>query len=38
MQAGPNPPTYPYLPVGIAVSPVKFAEYLDDYLAEPKKV
>ena len=34
---GPNPLSHPYLPVGIAVSPAKFAEYLDVYLAEPKR-
>ena len=34
---GPNPPTDPYLPMGIAVSSAKFVEYLDDYLAETKK-
>ena len=34
---GPNPPSHPYLPVGIAVSAAKFVEYLDDYLAEPKR-
>ena len=34
---GPNPPSHPYLPEGIAVNPAKFAEYLDVYLAEPKR-
>ena len=33
----PSPPSHPYLLVGIAVSPAKFVEYLDDYLAEPKR-
>ena len=35
---GPSPPSNLNLPVGIAVSLAKFVEYLDDYLAESKKV
>ena len=34
---GLNPPSHPYFPVGIAVSPAKFVEYLDDYLAAQKR-